>query len=128
MKKYRTTTIEMKVFNSERAWLTPQDFNEWVQGVFNRDDYATLEQGKIPGGVAVRTSGTENGLGDIITVHLAMPRKKINRELQDALFSLERVVPISITVEEGALSLAEIEALEISIDPAYAEISEDADN
>lgn len=49
-------------------------------------------------------------------------------ELQDALFSLERVVPISITVEEGALSLAEIEALEISIDPAYAEIFEDADN
>lgn len=89
--------------------------------MFKTSEYRTLEQGKIPGGVRVTARSDDAGLVDSVTFHLTMPRKNVNRELQEAMFSLERLVPISIAVTEGDLSVPEVEALEIDVDPAYIE-------
>lgn len=127
LKRYRTTTIKVRILNSERAWLTPSDFEEWADQVFKSSEYRTLEQGKIPGGIRVTARPDDAGLVDNVTFHLTMPRKNVNRELQEALFSLERLVPISIAVTEGDLSLSEVEALEIGVDPAYIEVFQSDD-
>lgn len=122
MKRYRTTTIEVTILNSDRVWLTPGDYEDWADQVFKTSEYRTLEQGKIPGGVRATARLDDAGLVDSVTFHLTMPRKNVNRELQEALFSLERLVPISIAVTEGNLSSSEVEALEIGVDPAYIEV------
>lgn len=120
--RYRTTTIEIDVLNSERYWLTIPDYEAWAKPVFSGAALATPSGKRLPAGVRITANDQNDGLVSHIAFDFVAPRKHIDRELQEMIFSIENIVPIKIAVSEGDLTIGEIHTLGLDIDHDYAEV------
>lgn len=123
--RYRTTTIEIDVLNSERYWLTIPDYEAWAKPMFSGAALTTPSGKRLPAGVRIKANDQNDGLVSHISFDFIAPRKHIDRELQEMVFSIESIVPIDIVVSEGDLTIDEIQVLGLDIDHEYAEVVRD---
>ncbi len=123
--RYRTTTIEIVVLNSERYWLTIPDYEAWAKPMFSGAALTAPSGKRPPAGVRIKANDQNGGLVSHISFDFIASRKHIDRGLQEMVFSIDNIVPLDIAVNEGDLTINEIQALGLEIDHEYAEVVQD---
>lgn len=105
--------------------MTIPDYEAWAKPMFSGAALTAPSGKRLPAGVRIKANDQNDGLVNHIAFDFVVPRKHIDRELQEMVFSIENIVPIDITVIEGDLTLDEIHALGLDIDHEHAEVVRD---
>jgi len=111
----------MDVLNSDRRWLTKEDCEAWMWRVSPPQGFPEPPLKLLPSGTRIAAEEGADGLVDWIEVSFILPRRRISLDMQESIFSIERLVPVSVTITEDTLTSEEIAVQDISLDIGLAE-------